>query len=79
MVGVGQTDGLQCLVRTYQNIEGQSFCKNYTMDAYQDQEGQFSCKSCSDYKQCTNRSGIFFTVSCIIIVITACKQKVASI
>lgn len=59
MVGVGQTDGLQCLVRTYQNIEGQSFCKNYTMDAYQDQEGQFSCKRCSDYKQCTNRSGNF--------------------
>lgn len=43
MVGVGQTDGLQCLLRTYQNIEGQSFCKNYTMDTYQDQEGQFSC------------------------------------
>lgn len=57
MVGVGQTDGLQCLLRIYQNIEGQSFCKNYTMDTYQDQEGQFSCKSCSDYKQCTNRSG----------------------
>lgn len=57
MVGVGQTDGLQCLLRIYQNIEGQSFCKNYTMDTYQDQEGQFSCKSCSDYKQCTNRNG----------------------
>lgn len=44
MVGVGQTDGLQCLVRTYQNIEGQSFCKNYTMDTYQDQERQFSVR-----------------------------------